>query len=501
MRLLSLDYDPVYDTDEETIRAQFSSDVSVFDFDVVIWDPAGTLKTYLLVYGERYMGLPCLSDDTSVRLMRDVLRRNAEFVEFVDSGRTLIVIGRPPQECYIATGEKQHSGTGRNRETTRIVKPFDVMDAVPLTDFSFSAGSGTRIECVGSGPLVDLVKQYKARVKYSAAVTHPAASPFVRVAGMDRVVGAVYRSTNTLGQIVIMPSMDLTTALDSDEELPTEKTDDVDERSDSDDRDEGREEGAGGPDDDEYDDEYESNPWSKIAPAFQADLLSAIEALGGVKVVTRPSWTERFATDEQLENRARLAEFRTKVEEARDALAKVDTEREVIDARDQLFLGSGRALELEVRAVLELLGGEVTDAAPGRDDWRVAFPEGRAVVEVKGVAKSAAEKHAAQLEKWVAGAYEETGVMPKGILVVNTWRDVPLDLRVDADFPQQMIPYSTSRKHCLISGVQLFVLRAQIKSGQVEPDAARTMILETTGVLDGFTDWRDVIREVKLAAQ
>lgn len=150
--------------------------------------------------------------------------------------------------------------------------------------------------------------------------------------------------------------------------------------------------------------------------------------------------------------------------------------------RDQLFLGTGRALELQVRAVLELLGGTVTEPEPGRDDWKVSFPEGDAVVEVKGVGKSAAEKHAAQLEKWVASAYEQTGAMPKGILVVNTWRETPLSERTKEAFPAQMLPYSEGRGHCLVTGLQLYLIRADVEAHPEHAENWRKALLETKNV-------------------
>ena len=55
----------------------------------------------------------------------------------------------------------------------------------------------------------------------------------------------------------------------------------------------------------------------------------------------------------------------------------------------------------------------------GRSDIIAKYGEVAIVAEIKGVTKSAAEKHAAQLEKWVAQYIEENEVSPKGMLIVN----------------------------------------------------------------------------------
>lgn len=446
------------------MRSTFSGDVSVFDYDVVIWDPAASFDTYRYSYQETYQGLPSLSDDLSVAMQAAVQRRRNEFADFLNSGHTLIVIACPPQRCYVATGTRDYSGTGRNRVTTRHVQPFDLLAALPVADPKFLVARGERIEVVGDGPLAALLRRHKDVLRYETVMKEPPGTSVARVAGTDRVVASIERS-KAGGYLILLPNFELEAEEDSDE-------------------DEGE------------DDEG----WIAEAPVIQEELLAAIEQLTGGAAATRPAWANTYATAEQRRLRSDVVVQQREVEAARQRLADLKQAAEEAELRDQLFLGSGRALELQVRAVLELLGGEVTEPEPGRDDWRVRFPEGSAVVEVKGVSKSAAEKHAAQLEKWVAGALEETGAAPKGILIVNTWREAPLVDRTRPDFPEQMLSYCQSRAHCLVSGLQLFVLRAELEAN---PDAAgswRTKLLSTDGVLDGATNWQSIIERSESAS-
>ena len=51
----------------------------------------------------------------SVHTCKNAQRRKIEFKDFIDSGRSLVVIARPPQRCYVATGQTSFSGTGINR--------------------------------------------------------------------------------------------------------------------------------------------------------------------------------------------------------------------------------------------------------------------------------------------------------------------------------------------------------------------------------------------------
>ena len=385
MRLLSLDNDPVYG---DATRGSFASDVSVFDYDAVIWDPQASLGGYTYYEGQ-YKNLPSLSESTSVSIQADASRRRKEFLEFLNAGRSLVVVVRPPVACYVDTGQRTYSGTGRNRVTTTHVEHFDLWKALPVAEVEFERASGSRIEAVGDGPIASLLKKYKAFLSYSAVMKGAPGSVVGKVAGTERVISSVLK-TKAGGSLVMLPAIDF--SMDGEE------------------------------DDDDL-------SWADQAPEFQDDLIAALLQLNAGAVNTRPAWAERYATEAQEKLRDGVIAQQRKVESARTRLTKLQSQKKEAEARDQLFLGTGRALELQVRDVLELLGGSVTEPEPGRDDWRVAFPEGDAVLEVKGVTKSAAEKHAAQLEKWVAGAYEETDKMPKGILVVNTWRETPLSGR------------------------------------------------------------------------
>jgi hypothetical protein len=457
----------------------FASDVSVFDYDVVIWDPEESMRRYAYgSYYDRYKGLPSLSEDDSVRLTADAARRRREFVEFINAGRSLIVIVRPPQECYIDTGQRNYSGTGRNRVTTRLLSDFDLLSSLPVSGIHFVKASGSRIEIIGSGPAAELLKKYKAFLSYDAVMTEARGTPLAKVVGTDRVVSALIK-TKSGGYLLLLPAIHLAAEDDdSDEEDEQEEGHEQDEES-----------------EDEESQEREESRWIPEAPEFQADLLSALQDLSDHGVVARPPWAKAYGTAEQRELTADIAAQQTRIEAERDTLAQLHQRREESEARDQLFLGYGRALEVQVRDVLELLGGTITEPPPGRDDWRVEFPEGKAVLEIKGVTKSAAERHAAQLEKWVASAYEESGEMPKGILVVNTWREKPLRERTEEDFPAQMVPYSKGRGHCLISGLQMFVIRAEVEANPDKAESWRKVLLKTKGPVTKAKNWQSVIQE------
>ena len=353
---------------------------------------------------------------------------------------------------------------------------FDLLSALPGEENQLIKSGGQRVTIEGDGPLSKLLKDYKGFIRYAAAISKPTGNVIARVPGVNRAISSV-QHVATGGYLVLLPTFDFAAG------LVDQETDEVDDE------------------DQDQDQDQDDEDWLPEAQSFQYDLVSAIEQLAGTEGRSWPSWADRYLTSAQRQLRLEVIKQQKRIETARAKLARLQSQAEELEAQNQLFLGTGRTLELEVKKVLELLGGVVTDPEPGRDDWKVSFQEGDAVVEVKGVTKSAAEKQAAQLEKWVATALEETGKQPKGLLVVNTWREIMLEDRTKDDFPSQMRPYCESRAHCLVTGLQLLVIRGEVERS---PDRAafwRRAILQTSGILKGTGDWRSAIDVVEPTAK
>ncbi|WP_280263590.1 hypothetical protein [Nocardia abscessus] len=458
MRLLAIDYGWSY-SPAEFVR--FEDSTSVYDFDVVIWDPAPIAKRMAAsTYGNQYRGLPSLGAKATKILVDAVVRRSNEFDDFLKSGKSLFVIARPGQKFYIDTGERTYSGTGRNRHTTTIVDLLDIWETVPLP-VSFSAASGTKMSVLESGPAQDLLRGLKDSVHYEAVVSLEGAVPVSCISGTSKYVAVSFRNEQG-GHFVALPVpnfLDSVVVASDDERVEEEG-----------------EEGG----------EAELSEDDKLALKFQANLLAAASQLATSGDEGLPDWAVAIDLEGVADLRASLSRKNAELTTLEKEIEEIESELREIEDRKYLISGYGRKLELEVRKVLELLGATVDEPDPGRDDWIANFPEGVAVVEVKGLAKSAAEKNAAQLEKWVSLYYEKHEIKPKGILVVNAWRDLPLEERVRPNFPAQMIPYATQRNHCLLTGLQLMNIQENLLKNPERIAEVRNSILGTDGVFPDF---------------
>ena len=109
----------------------FDSDQSLFDCDIVIYNPS--IKSFSAYSYEKYNGKPSLSDSQSFRLQERILHWNKELNNAYNEGKLIIAFLSTSDIVYVATGEEQYSGSGRNRLTSRIVKNISNYETIPIS--------------------------------------------------------------------------------------------------------------------------------------------------------------------------------------------------------------------------------------------------------------------------------------------------------------------------------------------------------------------------------
>lgn len=212
------------------------------------------------------------------------------------------------------------------------------------------------------------------------------------------------------------------------------------------------------------------------------------------KFAELPDWVkENFQLPNEMFLKNKIKAASTEIEILIEKKQEAEKALETLESKKYLLTGSGNELEELVRSLFIELDFEVFDVEEGRDDLIVKYKELVAVIEIKGVSKSAAEKHAAQLEKWVSSYFENNGVRPKGILLVNAFKDIPLNHRNENAFPNQMLKYSTQREHCLLTTVQLLGLYYDCLAHPEKKDETINQLFSTIGVMENYSDWKNFI--------
>ena len=133
---------------------EFNSKTSLLDADFVLFRP--TLGNSILSYRTLFQGKPSLSDTSSFQLQEAITHWRRELSDFLNAGKTVFMIMSDREEVYVGTGEKEYSGTGRNRQTTRIVRPLSNYDVLPFsTNIIKSKGASMKLH-----PGENFLKEY-----------------------------------------------------------------------------------------------------------------------------------------------------------------------------------------------------------------------------------------------------------------------------------------------------------------------------------------------------
>ena len=228
---------------------------------------------------------------------------------------------------------------------------------------------------------------------------------------------------------------------------------------------------------------------------FFADLYEVAKQITNQNTKEKlPEWTNKFFVPNERQTYDKIRILNEQIIDLQNKLLKVENENENLKAKKILFSGTGDNLENEIRNIFKELNVEVLEANFNRDDLIIKYKDKIAVVEIKGVTGSSAEKHANQLEKWVSSYYDEHEIRAKGILIVNSFRDKEIPDRTDPTFPNQMLSYAVKREHCLISSLQFLGLYYEaIKNNK--KDELIESLFTTIGIYQGFENWQNYIEE------
>lgn len=216
--------------------------------------------------------------------------------------------------------------------------------------------------------------------------------------------------------------------------------------------------------------------WQNASKQFLKSIFELDNQLFSEKEVGHlPEWTDNFHILNESDVIEETKQVERQIEELEKKLSEKQENLEQIVNYKRLLTETGTPLENIVKQVLCELGFELCPVQEKRTDIIAKYGATDIVVEIKGVSKSAAEKHAAQLEKWAAEFLEKHDHQAKALLIVNGYNTMPLDKRTEEVFPEQMLKYCKSREQALITTAQLLCLFIEVKKN---PDCKEERIQE-----------------------
>lgn len=208
---------------------------------------------------------------------------------------------------------------------------------------------------------------------------------------------------------------------------------------------------------------------------------------------SQPSWASQYYLPGEKKSAAYLISLKEQITKLEGRYNQEEKKMDLLEAQKEIFTGTGSSLESEIEGLFRKIGFTIAEVVEFRDDLILQYKELIAVVEIKGVSKSGAESHSAQLEKWCAFYYEKTGKNPKGVLIVNSFRETPLDERKEPSFPDQMLAYSKSKGHCLMTALQIFNIAEAVTKDPSKKEFYINSIFESVGIYSNHSSWEENI--------
>lgn len=430
----------------------FTSSISFLDYDVVVISTNFVSSRYPESSTSPYQNKRLLSNYASNQITEDYKIIKEQLIELLKQGKMVFILMGSNENCYIYTGEKQYSGTGKNARQTNIVTEFDMYSFLPIK-ITATHVYGERIEICGKQPFINFFKKSNECFHYAAYFTAPQPSMLLKIPGTSKAVSAVFEYEN--GKIILLP-------------LPY------------------------------YEDDYtEEKYWRKYGKIYLDALFELSERLStSLDDYVLPDWTNYFSILNETAESIKLEKDLQRLKKIQRSIEKQEELICQIQRYKTLLTASGDQLEDIVKLVLSELGFSLLEAEKGRSDIIAKYGETDIVAEIKGVTKSAAEKHAAQLEKWVAQFTEENEHAPKPLLIVNGFCDTPLLERVENVFPNQMLKYCEARNHVLVTTTQLLCLYIETRNDLSCLDERINGLLSTVGIYQPYQNITDFIKPI-----
>lgn len=423
---------------------RFSSSISLLDYDAVVIDVGFLADTYH--DDGTFENKTLLSEYSSHQILEDFSIIKDQIIELLKQGRQLFLLMGKNENCCIYTGEKQYSGTGKNARRTSIVRELDMYSFLPVS-IKATHVYGNELSICGNSPYRDFLKQTTDCCQYASYFSvREKHTPLAYIAGTGKIAAAVI--PYEAGKIICLPQP-------------------------------------------YYKDDYTKvEYWRKNGTHYLDALFELNERLSiSNEEIDFPIW----ANDIYVLNEKEEIEIQNQLEKQivglQDKLSEQKRRIEEIQKYKLLLTASGRVLEEITKQVLRELGFSILDAEKGRSDIIAKYGDTGIVAEIKGVSKSAAEKHAAQLEKWVSQYIEENESVPKGLLIVNGFCDVPISERTEDVFPHQMLKYCEARGHALLTTTQLLCLFIEV---QRDPTCKIDRINELLSCVGKYMRYKDV---------
>ncbi|MGO4684857.1 hypothetical protein [Hyphomicrobium sp. 2TAF46] len=339
------------DVENESIRSK----VSLLDWDIILF--RADISDFL-GSSDTYQGKPSLDDEDSFSLKECCEHWRREIRQAVEGGKTVFVFLCEMTEVFVDSGQRKYSGTGRNRQTTKVVEIFSNYRALPVSLSLFNAtGSAMKLTPRGAEILAPYWAAFGSDSTYKVVLTlGNDATVCVSTKSGDKPVGAIFKSKATSGSLILLPDIEF----DRDSFSAFENGEPI---------------------------------WTDEAIQFSDRMTSALLAIDKALHLTseatpEPIWvadpTHLLAVERAL--RVQLLAAETQVEAAQREKERILEQLKNAGRLRALLFEKGKPLEYAIIEALKLMGFQAGQYKQADSEFDVVFEcsEGRLIGEAEG---------------------------------------------------------------------------------------------------------------------
>lgn len=412
----------------------FDKNISLYDYDTVLIDSKISFQGRSAERRSYQTGL-CLSDETLFQLSTIFDSFRTQLTELLQQGKNIYVIMNQTETYYHLDYQYERYD-------------FDIMSYLPVkVEYEILSGQEFHIE--NREPYNSFFTSIKQYISYENIIKCDFLEKLITIKGTDKCIGGVCNIYN--GKIIFIPDFSRKSSemLIFENEKVKPETDNRDE------------------------------VFLDAVFKLEERLVENIEE-------QLPDWAESFLILNEDDIKENISNTEQKLEKLQGELESQKNELKSIQEYKYLLTSSGKTLESIVKQVLQEIGFTLFETEENRTDVIAKYKDRDVVFEIKGVKHSAAEKNAAQLEKWVSEFISVNNKIPKAVLIVNGYYEVPITERNEPIFPNQMLKFSKGREHCLLSTYQLLKLFIEIKQHPEKSEHLINELLNTVGIYEKY---------------
>ncbi len=183
-----------------SLHESYLSNKSLLDSDIILFQ-VNELREYSTM--DDYQGKTCYNENGSFQLMEDSAHWRKELSTALEIGKTVFVFFSQYSEFYIHTGQKQFSGTGRNRQTTNIVTSYHNYHFSPIKLPTIIPRGGEKLIFINNPIFSTFWKEFENHLHYESYIDEKIDNPLFTTKTGNKVVGGLFKVAK--GNLVLLP--------------------------------------------------------------------------------------------------------------------------------------------------------------------------------------------------------------------------------------------------------------------------------------------------------